>query len=215
MVDAENLLKRIEELLIYTGPLPDDERYRILGEVYTGTVAIATQLWGARSPQVELVKQLREDMQNSKFLDYQKADYIVHQCHGVLDSIKSDIRDGRLGSIRFEYQGQVFADFLNLAKAALAEDNKDVGAVLAAAALEDTLKRFAEAEGLDVEDKDLSNVVNALKSESLLSATQGALLKGMVQFRNKALHARWDKLDTAEVQSVIAFVEEFLAKRFG
>jgi hypothetical protein len=36
----------------------------------------------------------------------------------------------------------------------------------------------------------------------------------MVPFRNKALHAEWGRIDTAEVQGVLAFVEEFLARHF-
>lgn len=103
---------------------------------------------------------------------------------------------------------------MNAAKTALSENAKDVAAVLAAAALEDTLKRYAEANGLDVENKDLSTVVNALKGASLLSAPQSALLKGMVPFRNKALHADWTKIGEAEVSGVLAFIEEFLFRNF-
>ncbi len=212
MLTADSLLSRIDELLQLRWD--GDQAFDVVAEVYAGTLAIATQLWGPQSPQADAVKQLREDMQASKWQERSKADNIVRQCQGVLRSMSSDIKAGRLGSIRLEYQGQVFADFLNLAKVALTEGTKDVAAVLAAAALEDALKRFAEAKGLDIEDKDLSNVVNALKAASLVSSTQSALLKGMIPFRNKALHADWAKIDTAEVQGVVAFVEEFLAKRF-
>ena len=211
MITQENLLSRIQELL----NLQWKGYYDVVGEIYIGTIAIASQIWGSNSTQVEAIKQLREDMKASNFVENGKADNMIQQCKGVLRSIASDIKAGRLGSIRLEYQGQVFADILNVAKAAMAEGTKDVAAVLAAASLEDTLKRFAQAKGLDVEDKDLSSVVNALKSASLLSATQGSLLKGMVPFRNKALHAEWAKIDTAEVHGVLAFVEEFLARNFA
>ena len=212
MITEENLLNRIDELLKLRW---ENYRFDVVGEIYSGTIAIATQLWGASSAQVGAVKQLREDMRASRYVESGKASNIVLLCQGVLRSIASDIRAGRLGSIRLESQGQVFADFINVAKTALAEDTKDVAAVLAAAALEDTLKRYGEVKGLDAEDKDLTTVVNALKSAGLLSATQGSLLKGMVPFRNKALHAEWAKIDTAEVQGVLAFVEEFLVKHFG
>lgn len=212
MITEDNLLNRIDELLKL---IWQAYRYDVVGEIYSGTIAITTQLWGASSAQVDAVKQLREDMQSSKWSETAKAQNTVLQCQGILRSIASDIRAGRLGSIRLEYQGQVFADLINVAKAALAEGTKDVAAVLAAAALEDTLKRYGQVKGLDVEDKDLTTVVNALKSVGLLSATQGALLKGMVPFRNKALHAEWAKIDTAEVQGVLAFVEEFLVKQFA
>ncbi len=211
MLDAQNLLARIGELkeLEFVS-----ERYEVVGQVYSGTNAIAAQIWGESGAYVKAINQLREDLQKSKWSESTKAQFLVQQCHGILDAIASDIRGGRLGNLRLESQGQVFADFLNAAKHALAEGKKDVSAVLAAAALEDAMKRYAEVKGLAVDDVDLSNVVNALKGAGLLSATQGSLLKGMIPFRNKALHAEWAKIDTAEVQGVIAFVGEFLATRF-
>jgi uncharacterized protein YutE (UPF0331/DUF86 family) len=211
MITEENLLKRINELL----QLQFQGRFDVLGEIYTGTVGVASQIWGANCVQVDAIKQLRADMQSSDSRPDIKASRIVDQCKGMLRTIENDIKDGRLGSLRLEYQGQVFADLINVAKAALAEGTKDVAAVLAAAALEDTLKRYGQVKGLDVDDKDLTTVVNALKSAGLLSATQSSLLKGMVPFRNKALHAEWVKIDTTEVQGILAFVEEFLAKQFG
>lgn len=212
MIEDE-LLRRIDELLKMTWR-EDEYNYDVLGEVYSGTIAVATMLWGPASPQVDAVNQLRADMQSSNWALPAKAENLVKQCQGALRSYASDIKGGRLGSLRLEYQGQIFADIVNAAKSAMAEGAKDVAAVLAAAALEDTLKRFAEAKALDVEDKDLSNVINALKGASLLSASQSALLKGMVPFRNKALHAEWGKITEIETAGVIAFVEEFLIRRF-
>ena len=211
MFTQDNLLSRIEELL----SLKSQWNYNTLGEIYAGTIAVASNIWGANSSHVEMIKQLRQDMQASKWDEHGKAENTISQCQGVLRSIASDIKAGRLGSLRLEYQGQVFADLINVAKMAIAEGTKDVAAVLAAVAIEDTLKRYAQVKGLDVEDKDLSTVINALKAASLLTATQGSLLKGMVPFRNKALHAEWAKIDTSEVQGVLAFVEEFLSRNFS
>src|SRR4030042_6389688 len=131
MNTEEKLLNRIDELL----KIQWKGYYDALGEVYTGTIGIASQIWGPNSTHVDAIKQLREDMQASKWDTNAKASNIIEQCKGILRSIASDIRAGRLGSIRLEYQGQVFADFINVAKAALAEGTKDVAAVLAAAAL--------------------------------------------------------------------------------
>jgi hypothetical protein len=60
--------------------------------------------------------------------------------------------------------GEVLGDFVSLARSALGEGYKDVAAVLACAALEDALKRFATSKGLAVAGKELQEVVNALKS---------------------------------------------------
>lgn len=212
MLNADNILTRIDELLRLKY---DQAHFEVVGEVYAGTVSLASQIWGEGGVHVQAAKQLRADIQNSKWSPQAQAQLLVMQCHGILQAIASDIKGGRLGNLRLEFQGQVFADFLNSAKHALAEGRKDVAAVLAAAALEDALKRYAEAKGLAVEDADLSSVINALKGAGVLSATQGSLLKGMVPFRNKALHAEWTKIDSADVHGVIAFVGEFLATKFS
>ncbi len=190
------------------------ESYDVVGEVYASTLTIVGQVYGSRSPQAEAVRQLREDVNNSKWTQDAKPGFLVLQCQGILKSVASDIDHGRLGSLRLEHQGQVFADFLNAAKAAQAAGFKDVAAVLACAALEDILKRFAEAQGVDVEDKDMLEVINALKSSGALGAPEVALLRGMVALRNKALHAEWSKVESAGVSGVIAFVEEFLIRRY-
>lgn len=212
---SDTLLKRVEELLKIEWHRKPERSYDIVAEVYTGTLSIADIIWGNNSVQVEAIKQLRRDMESSKWVEDAKAEFCYRQCQGILRSIASDIKDGRLGSIKLEFQGQVFADLINIGKAAIDEGIKEVAAVLAAASLEDALKRFAGAKGLNVDDKDLSEVINALKGAGRLSATQSALLKGMVPFRNKALHAEWSKIDTAEIKGVLGFVEEFLSRHFA
>jgi hypothetical protein len=58
----------------------------------------------------------------------------------------------------------------------LEEGNKDVAAVLACAALEDALKRYATLNDLDVQDQSMQQVVGALKSKGLVSGAQKILL---------------------------------------
>jgi hypothetical protein len=111
--------------------------------------------------------------------------------------------------------GEVFGDFVALAKQALSEGNKDVAAVLACAALEDALKRFALANDLLVSDKSMQDVVNALKGSGLVGGAQKSLLDNMPKIRNSAMHADWDKLSEPVVNSVIGFVEQFLLTKFS
>lgn len=125
----------------------------------------------------------------------------------------ADISGGLLRKVRLDAQAEVFADFLQLAKAALESDAKDVASVLASAALEDALKKLAVSAGLTVDDRDMSDVVNALKSAGQINAAQGALLKGFVQIRNRSLHAEWTKIDRADVQALVAFTEQFILTR--
>ena len=100
-------------------------------------------------------------------------------------------------------------------KAALDEGAKDVAAVLACAALEDALKRFALLNGLDVSDKVMEDVVGALKSKGLVGGAQKTLLDAMPKIRNHAMHANWGKITSQDVGSVLGFVEQFLLVNFS
>lgn len=80
----------------------------------------------------------------------------------ILEAAKADLAAGVIGSLEKRLSGEIFADFLTLAKNALREGQKDVAAVLACAALEDALKKFAVLNGLNVDGKTMDNVVGAL-----------------------------------------------------
>jgi hypothetical protein len=109
---------------------------------------------------------------------------------------------------------EIFGDFVTAAKAALSEGQKDVAAALSCAALEDALKRFAQMKALHTGDKDMTQVINALKGSGLLSGPQKSLVDAMPRIRNAAMHAEWSKITPEDVGSVIGFVEQFLLTKF-
>ncbi len=123
---------------------------------------------------------------------------------------KQDIATDVVGSLEQQVAGELFSDLIVSAKHALSEGRKDVAAVLACAALEDTLKKFAILHGLDVEDKTMDSVIGALKGAGLVSGPQKSLLKAMPRLRNAAMHADWEKITELDVASVIGFTEQFL-----
>lgn len=133
---------------------------------------------------------------------------------GVFNAAKEDYEHGYVFSLERAVSGEVFGEFVLLAKQTLDEGHKDVAAVLACAALEDTLKRYARSEGLDVDDKDMQQVINALKAKGLVSGARKTLLDPMPKIRDYAMHANWDKITAESVGGVIGFVEQFLLERF-
>ena len=134
---------------------------------------------------------------------------------GIFRSAKEAFDGGYIFDIERDVSAEIFGDFVVLAKRALLEDNKDVAAVLASAALEDVLKRYARSNGLDVDDASMSDVIGAIKSKGLVSGAQKSMLTAMLQMRNHAMHAKWDKIAKPEVSSLIAFVEQFLLIPFS
>jgi hypothetical protein len=142
-------------------------------------------------------------------------DYNFAPLKGIFLAASGDYRAGYGRSVEASITGEVLGDFAAAAKAALAEGHKDVAAVLACAALEDTLKRYARLNGLDAEDKVMQEVITALKSKGLVAGPQKSLLDAMPRIRDAAMHANWDRIQDADVSSVIGFVEQFLLSKFG
>lgn len=139
----------------------------------------------------------------------------VKRLQGLFKSAKEDFEGGYVFNVDLRVSGEVFGDFIVLAKQSLAEGHKDMAAVLASAALEDSLKRYATANGLNVDDGSMMAVINALKSKSLVSGAEKTLLNAMPKIRNYAMHADWEKISEPDVNSVIGFVEQFLLTKFN
>lgn len=133
----------------------------------------------------------------------------------IFRSAKADFEGGYVFNVEIRVSGEVFGDFVLLARQALSEGHKDVAAVLASAALEDALKRYAVSNGLDVTGQSMQEVVNALKGGGFVSGAQKSLLDTMPKLRNLALHAEWQKLSEPDVSSMIGFVEQFLLSNFS
>jgi hypothetical protein len=139
----------------------------------------------------------------------------VPPMRGVFLAAKSDYDGGYLFSLQAAVSGEIFGDFVTAAKAALSGGQKDVAAVLSCAALEDALKRFAQMKALNTGEKNMTEVINALKSAGLLSGPQKSLVDAMPRVRNAAMHAEWSKITSQDVGSVIGFVEQFLLSKFA
>ncbi|TKR29596.1 DUF4145 domain-containing protein [Luteimonas gilva] len=173
----------------------------------TSAQSLVRAVYGETSPQYQNFAQA--------FRDCSGYDYQVTTLRGVFLSAKDDFDGGYVFNVDLRVSGEVFGDFVTLAKQSLSEGQKDVAAVLACAALEDALKRFAAANGEDPSGRTMQEVVNLLKSKGLVAGAQKSLLDAMPKIRNHALHADWGKLSEPDVSSVIAFVEQFLLSKFG
>lgn len=137
------------------------------------------------------------------------------EARGIFQSAKSDFEGGFATTLQALVSGEIFGDFLGAAKKALAEGQKDVAAVLACAALEDALKRTANSNGLNVDGKDMSEVIGALKSKGIVGGAQKSILDTIPKTRNAAMHADWGRVSATEVGGVIGFTEQFLLQHFS
>lgn len=183
------------------------------GPFYTWAASALNLLqgvFGEKSPQVIRFKAELDHIQNN-YVTERKLDAI----RGIFLGAKSDFDGGYIFNVEIALTGELFGDFVTAAKAALSDGHHTVAAVLASAALEDALKRFATVNGLDVAGKSMQDVVNALKSKGLVSGAQKTLLDSMPKIRDYAMHAEWAKIGPQDAGSIIGFVEQFLLTNFS
>lgn len=212
-INKESISRRLDELI----ELAKSKNPGIIevGEITSGTISILEKIYGHYNEKMKAYNQLYQDY--AKHKDKSHAFVILDICGvtlGVLKSIKSEVEAGLVGNLELQTQGGIFGDFITLAKGSLNE-SKDVAAVLVSAALEDALKKFALQKGLDVDDENMEQVINALKSKGLLKGAQASLAKSHKQLRKSAFHAQWDKIDKVSVNSAIGFTESFILEHFS
>lgn len=172
----------------------------------TNVLNLLHTVFGSNSVHYQNFKKIHDNF-NESTSDFGSA-------RGVFRAAKEDFEGGYIFSLKNAISGEIFGDFVALAKQSLSKGYKEVAAVLACAALEDALKRFASSHELAVEEEVMQQVVAALKSKGLVIGAQKTLLDTMPKIRDYAMHANWDKITAPDVSSVIGFVEQFLIMNF-
>jgi hypothetical protein len=189
-------------------------------ELLQGTLTIMNEVYGTDSPRVRSFQEAHERAfeQGATGDIGWRARQAVPVIRGALTNILAELDAGLIGNLRKEIAGEIITDFIQLARKTLevqTEGAKNVAAVLAAAAYEDTIRRmgrdFAGVLGRD----DLSDVITALKNQGVFKSPQLGIAFSYMSFRNHALHANWEQIDRSSVTSVLGFVEELLLKHFS
>jgi len=147
----------------------------------------------------------------------QQRGSITQLAAGVLTNTLAELDAGLVGNLKQQAAAEVLTDFIALSRAALGEkgeDAKNVGAVLAAAAFEDTVRRLGASHAGTTGGEKLANVLVALKDSGVLQGPQVGIAQSYLKFRNDALHADWGKIEREAVHSVLSFVEQLVLRYF-
>jgi len=186
-------------------------------QVLEGTLTVVRAAYGDGENRLANIRSSAE----AYFKQDPSADYaIIHcmqVCGGVLANLKEEIDAGLLDSLEARVTGDVLSDLVKLARTALEEAGdgaRNVGAVLTAAAYEDTLRRLLRKAAIADKEK-LADVITSLKDAGFLVGPEVGVAQSHLNFRNRALHAQWDALDRTVINTVLAFVEQLLLKHFA
>ncbi|HTY24852.1 MAG TPA: hypothetical protein VMC85_17105 [Desulfomonilaceae bacterium] len=203
------LRRKLESGGVWTGDMVES--------AFMGGLSIVESLYGVHSSQAREFREYKKTaaVQTRGNGPGHYSGFLGDLILGALSNTKEELEAGLIRNLTKEAAGKVIGDLVTLAKAELKDGFTQVAAVLASAALEDALKRKAGELGLDVENKSLEDVINALKSKSFFRGAQTPIVTSFVRLRNYAMHAEWKKIQEADVTSLIGFLEPFLLEHFS
>ena len=215
---AEQLGARIDDLLSRLHDIDELAEYRDRSTVdgcFMGTLTIIETLYGANSPQAKALFEAKKAYTKTQYSSTYELKSLAQSVKGTLLNIREELDAGLIRRIATEAAGEVIGDLVALAKSELKAGYSNVAAVLAAAALEDALKRKAAELGINVQNKTLDSLINSLKSKGFFKGAQVPIVSSYVKLRNSAMHADWDKIDDADISSLLGFLEPFLIQHFS
>lgn len=215
-IDQTAILKRIAELLkMPSEPHDDALSHQNVMHQFSSTLTLASLVYGPSSVQAALLVSTDKAARAERMNAYGTSLRLLPAARGLLETMKSDVEAGLVGSLEQQGAGMVLADMLTMAKDALVDPGGlNVAAVLAAASYEDTIRRMGESLAEVVGRPQLSSVLDELKRANVLVGAAFTTAQGYLKFRNDALHADWQHLNAAVVGSCIAFVERLVMEHF-
>ena len=138
----------------------------------------------------------------------------VGELAGILQGVQHDLQSGMLDDLRLLLQGEIFADFLEMAEHLLDTGYKDASAVLLGAVMEDTLRKLADSAGIStVKDSGKPLTIDPLNVALAKAGVYNPLVQKQVttwaNLRNDAAHGNFTKYDDGQVRQMLVFVQKF------
>ena len=184
-------------------------------EIYYGTISVLENIYGKNSSHIKELLLFNNKILAIKYKSVDGRDaLLLKSIIGILSNLKFEIENGLLTSSEKNISKEIFIDFILFSKDQFSQGDLKISAVLVCAALEDSLKKLADMNGLNVTKKSMAEVVNGLKSKGLIQKDKATLLEFYTKLRNKVFHADWESFDKSEIGSIIAFTEEFIRENF-
>jgi hypothetical protein len=188
-MDDAKIRERVIALIRLCKTLPSDEKGA--SEILQGMTGIIELLYGRDSSQLKAFHESASTHKaNLHLITYRQS--TVNLALGVLNNVLAELDSGLIGSIRKQAAAEVLTDFIALSRSALADaggQGKNVAAVLAAAAFEDSIRRLGAMHAATVGGEKLADVLTALKSSGFLQGPQVGIAQSYLTFRNQAMHA--------------------------
>jgi|KBSMisStandDraft_5_1062788.scaffolds.fasta_scaffold540470_2 hypothetical protein len=216
-MSTDAITKRADELLAIIDAAGENAAQ--ISEAFSGTLNLLGIVHGPGNIQErQLIQAMGAADKANGTRSYNLHRFVAPAVQGALKSLRADVSAGLTSNIAMQASGLELGDFLALAKQALdghKDGEKNVAAVLVAAAFEDTLRRLAEVKAGVTDGPKLEQVIGKLKAAGTLAGAAISTATSGLKFRNDSLHADWDNIDKVTIGTYLAFVEGLLLKHFS
>ena len=144
--------------------------------------------------------------------------YDTEQGRGILKSIKTEIDNGWLTSLKGLVSAEIFSDFLEMADHLLKENYKDPAAVMIGSVLEEHLRQLCikhsiptdEAKSGKPKKADLLN--SELAGAGVYNKLDQKNVTAWLDLRNKAAHGKYAEYNHQQVEFMMQTVTEFMTR---
>ncbi len=139
---------------------------------------------------------------------------------GILASIKNEIEQGWLNTIRGLVSAEIFTDFIEMAEHLLAEGYKDASAVMIGSVLEEHLRQLSVKNGIDISlernGKRVPKKADLLNADLTKSLVYNKLdqknVTALLDLRNKAAHGKYGEYTKEQVKLMLQSVIDFMTR---
>jgi len=146
--------------------------------------------------------------------------YVCTQIIGVVDSLKVDVESDFLKSHEELIHGELFSDFIDMARHLSSEGYKDPAAVIVGSTLESHLKKlcikFSIETTFEKDGKDISKKADKLNSELVKEGAYSKLdqknITAWLDLRNKAAHGHYTEYSKEQVNLLIDSISNFISR---
>ena len=161
-------------------------------------------------------KQAEDVMTNDKN-PVRRASLLV----GVMQALSDDLKAGYLKSVEELIHGELFGDFLEMARHLLDSGYKDAAAVIAGSSLEGHLRQLAKRWGVpldrttatgDFEPKKADTVNAELVKANAYSKLDQKSVTAWLDLRNKAAHGHYTEYQKEQVALMVDAIRDFITR---
>lgn len=132
---------------------------------------------------------------------------------GILRALREDIEGGFLVEVKDLAMAEIFSNFLDMARHLLENGYKDSAASLGGAVLEDSLRKIAVKNNIEVRDgDDIGSLNMKLADKGIYNRLKQKNIQTWKTVRNSADHGKFHEYTTEDVDDMLSGVERFLSK---